>query len=228
MYQLPVSFVRISNNVKLGHIPATYSPRETCPSACGLYGAGCYAEGGNVALHWRKVRERGLPFADFLGEIRKLPRGQLWRHNVAGDLPGTNNRIAVGALKALVEANRGRRGFTFTHKPLTQINAQAIKAANEAGFTINLSADDLKQADEKAKTGAGPVVVVLPSNAPDKGNKTPEGRHVTVCPAQLRDEISCSQCELCANPKRKTIVGFRAHGTWTRKVSDRVHLSVVS
>jgi hypothetical protein len=222
------SFVPVSGNAKTGPIPVTYSPSTTCPDACKLKGNGCYAEGGNVALHWRKVEQRGVSFESFLTLVRHLPKGQLWRHNVAGDLPGKNNRIAPKALRKLAEANKGRRGFTFTHKPLTPTNARAIREANEGGFTVNLSADGLEEADRKTKAKVGPVVVVLPSDAPDKGNVTPEGRHVTVCPAQLREEITCARCGLCAKADRKTIVGFRAHGVWTRRVNERLHLSVVN
>ena len=116
----------------------------------------------------------------------------------------------------LVAANAGRRGFTYTHKPATVDNLAQIKAANAAGFTINLSANDLTHADALADTGAGPVVTILPIDAGAK-NRTPAGRLVVTCPAQLRDDVSCADCQLCARADRPTIVGFLAHGNGAKK-----------
>jgi hypothetical protein len=163
-----------------------------------------------------------------MGAIRRqgsrLPAGTLWRHNQAGDLPGKGDRIDRRALHALVKANRGRRGFTYTHKPIdgrhSTANTVAIAAANEAGFTINLSADNLAEADTLADAGIGPVVVVLPAEVHGNINvKTPAGRRVTVCPATYRDDVACIDCQLCQRQQRKTIVGFPAHGTAKRKAS---------
>lgn len=159
-----------------------------------------------------------------------LKPGTLWRHNVAGDLPGKGDRISRRKLFDLVHAAGHTRGFTFTHKPLTKTNASAIRRANQlGGLVINLSSDDLHDADRKASAEVGPVAVVLPSDAPDKGNVTPEGRPIVVCPAQLRDNITCKTCGLCAVGARKSIVAFRAHGRWKRRVNERLrHLPVVN
>jgi len=67
-------------------------------------------------------------------------------------------------LAQLVEANQGKRGFTYSHKPATGANREAVAAANKAGFTINLSANNLSHADELAAHEIAPVVVVLPAN----------------------------------------------------------------
>jgi hypothetical protein len=167
---------------------------------------------------------RSLTWADFAKEIEGLEAGTLWRHNQAGDLPGERDAIDVVALAQLVAANEGKRGFTYTHKPLEgehgESNAAAIKAANERGFTINVSADNLREADQLASANVAPVVVVLPADV--HGNvklTTPEGRRVSVCPATYRDDVSCASCGLCQRRERKTIVGFPAHGASKRKAS---------
>jgi hypothetical protein len=119
-------------------------------------------------------------------------------------------------LDALVAANKGKRGFTYTHKPLDKAaERDAIARANANGFTINLSANDLSHADKLADLAIGPVVVVLPANA-TQNTVTPVGRKVVVCPATIRDDVSCADCGLCAR-LRDAIVGFPAHGTSKRK-----------
>lgn len=207
-----------SNNKKTGPIPVSTTSALSCPSSCPLKSGGCYASGGPLAIHWRAVTagERGLDWQSFCDAIAQLPEGQLWRHNQAGDLPGLDNYINPAAMELLVKANKGRRGFTYTHKPPTAENLEIIRAANEAGFTVNLSANNLYQADELAATGAGPVVTILPADAPAK-TTTPAGRPVINCPAQTRDDVSCADCQLCARADRPTIIGFLAHGTGAKK-----------
>lgn len=217
-------FTAKSSNAKTGPIPVTTSSRETCPDACPLKRsaagtAGCYADGGPLAIHWNAVTngKRGSSYPEILDFIRALPDGQLWRHNQAGDLPGINNLIDADALSALVEANRGKRGFTYTHKPVDSLhNRAAIRGANEAGFTVNLSGNSLGHADELASLNIGPVVAVVPIDTSERFT-TPQGRKGRVCPAQLRD-TSCADCGLCAIADRKgLIIGFRAHGSGAKK-----------
>ncbi len=62
---------------------------------------------------------------------------------MAGDLPGHGDRIDTLMLAELVEASRGRRGFTYSHKPASRENLAEIRRANRKGFTINLSANTL-------------------------------------------------------------------------------------
>lgn len=208
-----------SRNTKTGPIPVSTTTFNTCPDACPLKSNGCYAASGPLGMHWRGVTEgkRGGSFGAFLGQVAALPEGQLWRHNQAGDLPGDQVSIDIEALTALIFANRGHRGFTYTHYRMTPDNRSAVTIANELGFTINLSANNLEHADELADTAAGPVVVVLPADVHGRQTlKTPAGRKVVVCPATYRDDVNCASCGLC-QLQRETIVGFPAHGSSARK-----------
>ena len=206
-------FIRESGNRKTGPIPVTYSERETCPPSCPHYRADCYAEDFYTRMAWDKVPQRGGDLAALCASIAALPEGQLWRHNVAGDLPGQGETVDAHALGQIVRANIGRRGFTYTHKK----SAEAIEWAGHAtrwGFTVNLSADDAGEADTLAETGL-PVTAIVPMDCPEK-SYTPEGRTIIVCPAQTREHVSCASCGLCARADRGVIVGFRAHGTRAR------------
>jgi len=214
-----IAFTRVSRNAKTGPIPVTTSSEETCPEACALKNNGCYAEGGPLAMFWRKVTERkaGLAWEDALSQIAKLPKGTFWRMNQAGDLPGVGDSIDPVSFGELVKANRGRRGFTYTHKPASIANLALVRTALREGFVVNLSADNLAKADELASTGA-PVVVVLPSMQ-TTALKTPAGRHVAICPATISDNVTCASCGLCAEQNRKSIIGFPAHGNRKKAAS---------
>ena len=211
-----------SGNSKVGPIPVSTSTKETCPPSCAFF-ASCYAASGPLNIHWRAVTEgrRGGAWGDFLAAVKALPKGVLWRHNQAGDLPGKGDTLDTGALRDLVRANKGKRGFTYTHKPLNKASTAAIKAANKAGFTINLSANTLAHADELAKADVAPVVVVLAQAEGDATpTRTPDGRLVVVCPATYKADVTCASCQLCQRQTRQCIVGFPAHGTSKRHVAQ--------
>lgn len=211
--------VRVSRNRKTGPIPVTTTSANSCPPICSFKGNGCYAESGPLAIHWRHVSDgrRGRSFGELLQEIASLRRHALWRHNQAGDLtPAAPGVIDGRMLTRLAMANRGRRGFTYTHYPPTSANQAAILNANRLGFTVNLSAESLAQADAYADLGIAPVVVVLPQGI-TKAARTPAGRQVIVCPATTGNS-DCLNCGICQQRERASIVGFPAHGSGATRV----------
>jgi hypothetical protein len=214
-----------SRNGKTGPIPVSTTERKTCPNDCPLKGGPCYAEHGPIGMFWRKVTDgrAGISWDAFCVSVFALPLGTLWRHNQSGDLPGDGVRIDKTALGALVRANAGKRGFTYTHySPKLKQNAAAIAHANKNGFTINLSGNTLAHADQLAALGIGPVTVVLPIDAAKNETlQTPQGRKVIPCPATYRDDVTCKSCGLCAIAARDFIVGFPAHGI-SKKKAERV------
>ena len=216
-------FIQASSNRKTGPIPQTYTSRDSCPPSCAHFRADCYAEDFYTRLTWDKVPARGTDLTGLTAAIKRLPMGQLWRHNVAGDLPGEGETVDAAALGEIVKANRGRKGFTYTHKH----SPDAIQWAGHAtqwGFTVNLSADDAGHADELSAHGL-PVVVVVPMDTP-KNSTTPQGRPILICPAQTTEYMTCALCALCQRADRRQIIGFRAHGT-KAKQADRLARRVI-
>lgn len=207
------SFVRTSQNRKIGPMPAVIAPRVTCPDTCALKGAGCYAEHGMMGMAWKRVNDGTAPslldFAGLCDKIRELPRKIRWRYGTAGDLPPD--------LPALVAANAGREVIAYTHGR----DFDAYRAATAAGFHINLSADSPAQVDELPADMS--VVVVLPEGQ-RRPSYTPGGRKIAVCPAAYSDRVSCSTCNLCCRPRPGgVVVGFPAHGTRKRMVTNRIN-----
>ena len=209
-----VQLVKKSGNAKTGPIPTTTSPRSTCPTECPLAGdGGCYAEAGYYTrMNWDKVDsgERGVDWTVFLSSIRKLPEGQLWRHNVAGDLPqDAYGMIDHSKLWDLAAANTSKRGFTYTHYSMDKPhNREAVAAANRVGFTVNVSHNSPQEAIEA--THGQPRVTIVPEDYWQGQNR--QGSIVR-CPAEQSDTITCATCQLCQRATRKDIVGFTVHGT---------------
>ena len=207
-------FSPCSRNAKTGPIPTSTTAADTCPRSCPMFST-CYAKGGPQAMHWNKVtnRERGGTLRNLFDHVAALPENQVWRHNVSGDLPGTGERINGRQLQLLVNANAGKRGFTYTHKrPEVADNAAHIARANRDGFTINLSANTLAETDEYLALDIGPVVTVLPVDQ-TTNTRTPNGARVVVCPATQRDDVTCATCKLCQVRDRGVVIGFPVHGS---------------
>lgn len=230
---------RRSYNRLTGPILVTTSPRQTCPDACPLKATAaddragsCYAEHGFLGgFIWTKLDQ--LPVGgtfkagqirihsldELADTIRALPPGTMWRHNQAGDLFSRDQQtIAEPELRQLVEANVGRQGFTYTHYDVlsNRENRRVVRQVNRDGFTINLSANDLQQADQLADLDIAPVTTVLPASTMSN-TVTPKGRKVVICPARTTPEINCAKCGICAR-QRQAIIGFPALG----KKADRI------
>ena len=221
----------VSGNTKTGPIPVSTSNSSTCPDACPIKVKGCYAKYGPVGMHWRKLdkgeSKNAATWPEFVAQVKKLPKNVLWRHNQAGDLNGHLDVIDHRQLEQLVNANKGKRGFTYTHYPViasgtvyamtADHNAKQVKLANEKGFTINLSGNDVQHADKLKALDIAPVVVLMPRDA-EKVSFTPEGNKVVICPAENSDKVNCQTCGLCQVADRNYIIGFRAHGTAAKTV----------
>lgn len=218
------ALTRISHNAKTGPIPVSTTQSSTCPPTCQQFET-CYAKYGHLSIHWHAIDrgDRGHDWGDFCNEVAALPRGALWRHNQAGDLPGDGKHIDSDALYALVLANKGRRGFTYTHYPLSVRNRALIEAANEGGFTVNISCDTLAESDRAAKLSEAPQAVVLHSQEERHSLHTPAGRKVVVCPATYRDDMDCARCGICQDHSRdRAVIGFPAHGTKKRVIDIKL------
>lgn len=223
------SFTRVSSNSKTGPIPVTMTEKSTCPKACPLKSSGCYAESGHVNIHWNKLGKtkpdgtmHGLAWSELCEKIKALPKGQLWRMNVAGDLPHDAELINWAHVFQLIESNKGKRGFTYTHHrvegndTIASENRDTIRRMNQSGFTVNLSANNLEHADQLKALDIGPVVTILPEDA-DKVTITPAGHQVVICPAVQNENITCAICGVCAVSTRRTIIGFPVHGVSKKK-----------
>ena len=213
---MKLHLTKISSNSKTGKIPVSTTSMESCPSTCPMLNNGCYANAGALRIHWSNVgKDRNIEIKDFLKNIKKFQNGQLWRHNQAGDLIHNDNIIDKEFLYSLVNANKGKRGFTYTHHTDKGHNYELINYANNNGFTVNMSANNKNQAVEYFNKGF-PTVVVLETTAPNVQELN--NVKIVACPAEKSDKVTCESCALCYNSKRNYIIGFRAHGSSKRKV----------
>lgn len=213
------SLTMISHNRKTGPIPVSSTSRDSCGN-CPLAGNGCYGDNHPTAIHWNKLSDgrKGVDIDGFCKQVRMIPTGQLWRHDEVGDLVSISSdpdTLDPVPLHKIIKANKGKRGFTFTHKHQAQ-NIELLREATAAGFVVNLSANNETEADKLIKTGL-PVVMLQPKTAP-KVSTTPDGNKIVQCPhSSSKGKMQCNRCQLCYKANRSYIVGFPAHGGQWRK-----------
>lgn len=206
-YEYRAAFTARSEDPSLGPIPASctfYVPRFDVMQALAAQYArakGPLTEGLILRRYLRFLSaDPGLSWDAFCEQVALLPPGQLWRHNVKGDLPGDPLQFQLDAepLEQLVRANRGKRGFTFSRfHPKFADNAELIAYATLMGFTVNMEANSLTEADELLKWQIAPVVVRVPEDTPPILH-TPDDNQVVICPQSLRRGVTCATCQLCA------------------------------
>jgi hypothetical protein len=222
---MQVALTIASGNSNTGPIPTTVSERSSCPVTCAFYDKGCYGKYHLQGVHWRAVSDhkRGVSWDQFIAQIRKFAPAQLWRHNVTGDLPHTFGDIDSPMVDTLVKANRGKKGFTYTHHVLNDHNVQVLKDANANGFTISASTESVEVADRVMSQHGIPAVAVVPSTESRRFFHTESGRKVIVCPAKIhKGKVNCSTCGLCQQSDREFIIAFPAHGTAKKSVDEIV------
>lgn len=226
-----VSLTDVSSNRKVGKIPVSTTEKSSCPNSCPLKDTDCYARLGPLGIHWNKVGNgRGDNWSAFCERVKRFIKGQLWRHNQAGDLPrdpqlsNSVDRIDANKCAELSAASLHTNGWTYTHYDMTDAHNKDVVARMNSlpGMTVNLSADSIGQADDLYNLKIGPVCVTLPSDNPVKNNKTPNGIHIVICPAQTQENMSCDKCKLCQIKTRKSIVGFLAHGVSAKRLSKKL------
>lgn len=227
----PYRFVSVSGNKKTGPVPVVSTAAQSCPNACPMKTdneGGCYAASGNSAIHWRSLTNgtasTALDLEGLTRMIGTITKGQLWRMNEAGDLMSEQNNpenIDTQTLAAIVHASRHAQGFTYTHHALNSHNVSLIRESNRRGFTVNVSTNNPKHADDSAALAPGlPMVTLVNADAWKHGNitRTPQGRVIVRCPTEHIDGMTCARCKLCANNGRASIVGFTPHGTSKARV----------
>ena len=231
-------FTPQSSNAKTGPVASTTISSDSCPDSCALKyrrdsrgeieldangkprRGPCYAQHGPIALHWAHVDSgsRGGNYRETLDKLRTVPRKRVIRHKVAGDDPHDNGEVIESDYLYKVECTGSNPHIDYTHHDITPHNLAVWAMGKARGYVQNLSADSLDDSDTKYDTGF-PVTVVLPTNAP-KVSYTPRGRKIVACPAETAN-IQCIDCKLCAS-ERPYIIGFRAHGTMKKSLSQKL------
>lgn len=226
--------VRRSRNDKVGPLFCVSADPTTCPPGCPLRGdRGCYGQNYRARRAWQLLADgtRGETFERTLERIEVIPDGETYRYGDVGDLPGRGNRISARMLHQLARASQRKDVISYTHKPVlgsSQVarkNRELVRWANDHGFTVNLSALGVGQADALHQLDIAPVFVALRSDQPIP-KRTPAGVPIVWCPSQ-KGTAQCATCckgrPWCAQADRTPIIAIRSHGSRFRAVDRAIN-----
>lgn len=210
----------LSQNKKLGGIGAIYrSVEHTCPSSCPLRGNGCYAQTGNVGMQQKGHSPSDNDYTDVLTFYKRLPYKHLVRLNVSGDFlrDGKIDRKYIDAINESHDARPDVMSFGYTHA--WQGDESVAPDDFRYHVVVNASVDNIADLDRARNATDFPLTVILPESEDRRHFK--HGSHtIVVCPQQYDSRITCDNCRMCAVPKRKSVIGFKSHGSLKAKVSS--------
>lgn len=226
-----VRLVESTGAAKLGPgVSATYAPvgaradGGSCPRSCPLLGAGCYAEGGRVAMVGARLeRKKGIRAIDLAREEAaaidaawqggRVPLGWGLRLHVSGDARTSGAARALAGAAARWIRRGGSAPWSYTHA--------WRRVAREAWGAVSVLASLERAADADAARAQGyaPALVVESFPAPSWREA---GILWIACPAQTARGATCSECRACwrADSLRDRGLGiaFSAHGVSRRRV----------
>jgi hypothetical protein len=181
---------------------ATYAPQLTCPP-CRLRGAGCYAEGGRVALHTNAINAAAQAAGVTALELAQLEADAIdrltgWRplrRAVVGDCATVEAAGIVGAAMVRYERRHGFPAWGYTHA------APDVPAAAWQGARVLASCDSWAQLGPARRAGyKGLALLIPPTDSPKAQHWGP--LRVIPCPAQFKTaagapRTTCDVCHLC-------------------------------
>lgn len=222
--QSPVTVVEKSANAKLGaNASCTWVSQASCPKSCEYLNSGCYAQAGLAGIITRRLNKSTetdvLKIAQLEADgIDTLSgKADILRIHVVGDavLDGCADVISKAAERW---AKKGTgKPYTYTHAwrdvKRKSWNTVSVLASCE---TIQ----DVKAAKNKGYASALVVAEFEKDQAYDIG----EGFKGIPCPAQTKENVTCSKCQMCCNDKRlrdhNLVIMFAAHGSGKKKVKE--------
>lgn len=206
----------------------TYAAKVSCPDACPLKGAGCYAEFDNVRTHWNRVEQgaAGLSAVDVARReaelIDDLPADRDLRLHEAGDSKTAAGTELIAAAADRYVCRAGAKGLAvavwgYTHAwrtvPRLAWGGVAMLASCETPADVALA----------ARRGYA-AAVVLPH--PGRAAFAWGGYRAVPCPAQTTDGVTCVTCRLCFNTGRLRaaglVIAFDPHGSGRNKAAAAV------
>lgn len=200
---------RKTGNVPNGWIGLSRAEAEDSCSGCGMLEKGCYAHHGSVligsmsATRGAKANPERYTLKSALKGRHKKAR--MVRVTALGDI-GRCGKETADTVTNEVKGN-GLALVGYTHHWRESDVATSWKGR------LLASCDALEEADRAVDEGWRAAAVVL-SDHP-RVSKTPMGRTVIVCPAQVKDDhsVTCNMCRLCDASSKGPIIAFRAHGS---------------
>lgn len=212
----------LSTNAKIGDAAATYAAQQSCPTYCPFFkGGGCYAEDGQVYMGVTKrlnddattMQLSGQKVAQFeadaIDDMQVIP-GRPMRLHTVGDCATDEAALVVSAAAERYMDNGGGQVWAYTHA------WRVVDRASWGRVSVLASCESAEQVELARARGYAPSIVVEEFDSHMR-YVNERGLAILPCPAQTRDDVTCSSCKLCMNDQaireRGYAIGFHVHGS---------------
>jgi hypothetical protein len=202
-----------SGNSKTGSIPVTYRTVETCPTDCPFLPTGeiggCYGTGRIFGMTRKYAGETDVESATWKIRLDKDRSARYLRDRVVGDVVTPDGELDRDYVSGIAQVAAGNRlvAFGYTHA-WRSFTPDDVAFLRDSGYVMNASTES--EAGAQAALDAGMPAVIVDDDTPD--GATVAGRRLMTCPAEVRDDVSCASCGLCAKPDRAVLIRFKTHG----------------
>ena len=109
------------------------------------------------------------------------------------------------------------KGYTYTHCAIDLNASDVIHDAAKRGFLINASCETVEEVKHAKALGINAVIASVDPKETEKELKS-VGLYGAQCPAQVKDDMNCNRCQLCAK-NRKAVIIFAVHGNASNKAT---------
>lgn len=220
-----IKVVEESGNSKIGKVSATYATQATCPADCALRGSGCYAEGGMVGMHTRKLNASPdvnlsvdeLAMIEAV-QIAGLSGNHPLRIHVVGDAT-TDTAARLLASAAEYHTNKhGQKVWTYTHAWRT------VERKSWGSVSVFASCETAE--DAKLAMAKGYAAAIVVSQHKSAKSYSEDGVKLIPCPQQTGRAATCVECGLCMRDRSmrdvKGVIAFEVHGQQIAKASAKL------
>ncbi len=197
-----------TKNVKTGNVPTLWVGKtreqsyDSCKGCKLLETKDCYAQFGTPSMaHKSMIRaaDKGKDYSLKQALMDSRRSAKMARFGAIGDPGALPLDYITKAIAAVRKAGLDPVGYThhWRDKP-------------ELAGVFMASCDDLSEVDDALAKGFR-AAVVLPWDHEGKFT-TPGGAKGIVCPAMVKQGLTCNDCRLCDGSKRGPVIGFPNHG----------------
>lgn len=207
-----VHWISQSRDGKLGVVPASYSPIESCPKTCEMHpenNGGCYAFNlFYLRILGSKIQNETIKFKSLVTALsERRESAKVVRHRIAGDVVGdvadTLEECRIIEREGLVNLGYSHDWRSSDTTPLKQY--------------FRASCQNIAEVIEARNMGWATTIIV-PEGSPKKLT-LPNGDVAFLCPARHgvegKRDITCNDCTLCRvdDKTRAKTVMFEVHGS---------------